>query len=99
MSDLNHRPAWMEDELVRNIPEEKLDFLNKMFHEMNARRQAAGPLKSQKEMLMMMMPVIKEAKAAHLSLSPGELQAAIAAIRKYSTPEELRQIDDIYSKF
>lgn len=99
MSDLNNRPAWMEDELVRNIPEEKLDFLNKMFHEMNARKQAAGSLKSQKEMLMMMMPVIKEAKAAHLSLSPGELQAAIAAIRKYSTPEELRQIDDICNKF
>lgn len=99
MSDFNNRPAWMEDELVRNIPEEKLDFLNKMFNEMNARKQAAGPLKSQKEMLMMMMPVIKEAKAAHLSLSPGELQAAIAAIRKYSTQEELRQIDDICSKF
>lgn len=99
MSDFNNRPAWMEDELVRNIPEEKLDFLNKMFNEMNARKQAAGPLKNQKEMLMMMMPVIKEAKAAHLSLSPGELQAAIAAIRKYSTQEELRQIDDICSKF
>lgn len=99
MSDFNNRPAWMEDELVRNIPEEKLDFLNKMFNEMNARKQAAGPMKSQKEMLMMMMPVIKEAKAAHLSLSPGELQAAIAAIRKYSTQEELRQIDDICSKF
>ncbi len=98
MSDSYTRPAWMEDELVQNIPREKLDFLNKMFVEANARKQAAGTMKSQKEMLMMLMPIIKQAKAANLSFSPQELQAAIAAIRKYSSPEELRQIDDICSK-
>lgn len=99
MSDPNTRPAWMEDELVSNIPKEKLDFLNEIFVEANSRRQAAGTMKSQKEMLMMLMPVIKQAKAANLSLSPQELQSAIAAIRKYSSPAELKQIDDICSKF
>lgn len=98
MADQNNRPAWMEDELVKGIPQEKLDFLSKMFSEANARRQAAGPMKSQKEMLMLMMPVIKQAKAANLSFTPQELQAAVAAIRKYSTAEELEQIDKLYNQ-
>ena len=96
--NMNTRPAWMEDDLVRNIPQEKLDFLNKIFHEANARKENAGPLKSQKEMLMLLMPVLKEAKAANLSFTPAELQSAIAAIRKYSSPEELKQIDNIYNQ-
>lgn len=98
MSDTNTRPAWMEDELVKSIPQEKLDLLNRIFSEADIRRQSAGPMKSQKEMLMLMMPVFKQAKAANLSFTPQELQAAIAAIRKYSTPEELRQIDQIYNQ-
>lgn len=96
--NMNTRPAWMEDDLVRNIPQEKLDFLNKIFHEANTRKENAGPLKSQKEMLMLLMPVLKEAKAANLSFTPAELQSAIAAIRKYSSPEELKQIDNIYNE-
>ncbi len=98
MSNPNTRPAWMEDELVQNIPREKLDFLNEIFAEANTRKQAAGPMKGQKEMLMTLMPVLKQARAAKISFSPQELQSAIAAIRKYSSPEELRQIDDICSK-
>lgn len=96
--NMNTRPAWMEDDLVRNIPQEKLDFLNRIFHEASARKENAGPVKSQKEMLMLLMPVLKEAKAANLSFTPAELQSAIAAIRKYSSPEELKQIDNIYNQ-
>jgi hypothetical protein len=44
-------------------------------------------------MLLLLMPVLKQARAANLSLTPQEIQAAIAAIRKHSTPEELEQID------
>lgn len=98
MSDINPRPVWMEDELVQSIPQEKLDLLNRMFHEADLRRQSAGPIKNQREMLMLMMPVFQAAKAANLSFTPQELQAAIAAIRKYSTPEELQQIDQIYQQ-
>ncbi len=98
MTQNNQRPAWMEDELVQNIPQDKLDFLNQMFNEANMRKQAFAPGKSQKEMLMMLMPIIQKAKAAKLSFSPQEIQAATAAIRKYSTPEELEQIDKIYKE-
>ncbi len=98
MTEPNSRPAWMDDELVKDIPGEKLDFLNKLFNETNARRSDASGPRSQKEMLMLMMPLIRQAKAADLSFTPQELQAAAAAIRKYSTAEELRQIDKFYSQ-
>lgn len=97
MSEQNTRPAWMEDELVKDIADTKLDFLNKMFNDANLRKQNMKT-NNQAEMLRMLMPVIKQAKAANLSFSPQELQASIAAIRKYSTPEELEQIDKIYNQ-
>ncbi|MCM1325630.1 MAG: hypothetical protein NC094_00835 [Bacteroidales bacterium] len=86
----NNRPPWMEDELVRNIPKEKLDFLGRLFIE--------GHGKSQKEMMAYLMPMMARAKKENLSFTPQEMTAAIAAIRKYSTQEELSQIDNILSK-
>lgn len=86
----NNRPPWMEDELVRNIPKEKLDFLGRLFIE--------GHGKSQKEMMAYLMPMMARAKKENLSFTPQEMTAAIAAIRKYSTQEELSQIDKILSK-
>ena len=86
----DNRPAWMDDELVQNIPKEKLDFLGRLF--------AEGHGKSQKEMMAFLMPMMARAKKETLSFSPQEMNAAIAAIRKYSTQEELSQIDKILSK-
>lgn len=93
MSDFDNtpsRPAWMEDELVRDIPKEKLDFLGRLFSE--------GHGKSQKEMMAYLMPMMAQAKKENLSFSPQEMNAAIAAIKKYSTKDELSQIDKILSK-
>lgn len=86
----DNRPAWMEDELVQNIPKEKLDFLGRLFVE--------GHGKSQKEMMAFLMPMMARAKKENLSFSPQEMNAAIAAIKKHSTQEELSQIDKILSK-
>lgn len=91
-------PEWMQDELVKDIPKEKLQLLQEMFVEADTRAKKAGSGSSQKEMLMAFMPLLKKAKEKNLSFSPKEMQAAIAAIRKYSTPEELNQIDSVYSK-
>lgn len=88
--DKDNRPTWMEDELVQNIPKEKLDFLGRLFVE--------GHGKSQKEMMAFLMPMMARAKKENLSFSPQEMNAAIAAIKKYSTQEELSQIDKILSK-
>lgn len=84
------RPVWMTDPLVKDIPEKKLQFVEQLF--------AQGHGKSQKEMLAFLMPMMKKAKAQNLTFTPQEMNAAIAAIRKHSTKEELTQIDKILEK-
>lgn len=80
-------PGWMEDPDVQSIPREKLAFLAQLY------RQGQG--KDQKEMMAFLMPMIAQARQKGLTFTPKELQTAVAAIRRASTPEELRQIDRI----
>ena len=84
------RPVWMTDPLVKDIPEKKLQFVEQLF--------VQGHGKSQKEMMAYLMPMMKKAKAENLTFTPQEMNAAIAAIRKHSTKEELTQIDKILEK-
>ncbi len=86
----NTRPAWMADPLVKEIPERKLQFVEELF--------AKGHGKSQKEMMAFAIPMMKKAKQENLAFTPQEMNAAIAAIRKHSTREELSQIDKILEK-
>ena len=84
--DYSKTPLWMQDDLVKDIPREKLDFLSKLF--------AQGHGKSQKEMMALLMPAMRKAKQEHLTFTPQEMQAA----KKYSTESELRQIENILEK-
>ena len=79
---------WMRDELVREIPAEKLAFLSKL---LSSRMEG----RTQKENLQMILPLIRDARAHGISFSAKEVSAAIAAIRKYSSPEENERIDEI----
>ena len=90
MNDELKRPAWMDDDLVKDIPQKKLEFLSKMFQE--------GQGKSQKDLMRLLMPMMQKAKQEKLTFSPQEMNAAIAAIKKYSTEDELKQIDKIIAK-
>lgn len=85
-----NRPAWMQDELVKNIPQKKLDFLAKMFQEGNG--------KSQKELMGALFPMLKQAKQENLTFTQQEMAVAIAAIKKHSSEEELEKIDHILKK-
>lgn len=84
------RPAWMQDDLVKNIPQKKLDFLGKMFAESQG--------KNQKELMTLLLPMLKIAKQENLAFSQQEMNAAISAIKKHSSSEELQQIDKILQK-
>lgn len=83
-------PAWMSDPLVKDIPQKKLAFLGEMF--------AKGQGKNQKEMMAFLMPMMKKAKQENLTFTPQEMNAAIAAIKKHSSEEELKEIDKILAK-
>ncbi len=90
MSDSLKRPIWMDDALVKDISPEKLSFLEKMFYESRG--------KSQKELMSFLMPMMKQAKQENLTFTPAEMNAAIAAIRKYSSDEDLVKMDQILKK-
>ena len=89
-SPQNNRPVWMDDELVKNIPQAKLDFAAQLFE--------SGHGKSQKDMMKIVLPMMKRAKAQNLTFSQNELNACIQAIRKYSSQEELAKMDEILKK-
>lgn len=88
--DNNNMPEWMSDPLVKDIPKKKLDFLSQMFSESQG--------KTQKELMMTLMPMMAQAKKENLNFTPQEMGAAIAAIKKHSNEEELKQIDKILAK-
>ena len=88
--DEKAKPDWMQDEVVKDIPPGKLDFLGRMF--------AEGHGKSQKEMMAMLLPMMIKAKQEKLTFTQQEMTAAIAAIKKHSSPEELKQINKILEK-
>lgn len=81
---------WMEDDLVRTIPKEKLDFLSKLF------QQGSG--KSQRDLMRDVLPLLKEGKEKGLTFTKEEASAAISAIRKHSVPEEISKIDELLRK-
>ena len=87
---MDNRPEWMNDPLVKNIEEKKLQFLSELV--------LGGRGKSQKEAMPYMMQKMKQAKAEQISFSSAEIASVIAAIKNHSTPEELEQIDKIMKK-
>ncbi len=87
MKQDDNKPLWMKDPLVKDISQEKLNFLSQLFTE--------GKGKSQKEMMAFFLPMMKKAKAENLSFNQAEISACIQAIKKHSTPEELSQIDKL----
>lgn len=90
MSENEARPLWMNDESVRNISEEKLNFLYELFQN--------GKGKSQKEIMAFFLPMMKKAKSQNLDFTPNEISTCIQAIKKYSTPEELSRIDKLLQR-
>ena len=90
MSDTTNRPEWMNDASLKDISPKKLDFLEKMFKETQG--------KSQKELMSMLMPMMQKARQEHLTFTPAEMNAAITAIKKHSTPEEVAKMDKILEK-
>lgn len=89
MSEYGKRPEWMNDDLVKDISPQKLSFLENVFGESKG--------KNQKEMMALLMPMMKKAKQENLTFTAAEMNAAIAAIKKHSTTEEVAKMDKILS--
>lgn len=90
MSESTNRPEWMNDASLANISPQKLAFLQKMFQETQG--------KSQKELMTLLMPMMQKARQEHLTFTPAEMNAAITALKKHSTPDEIAKMDQILAK-
>ena len=49
-------------------------------------------------MMAFLMPMMRKAKQERLTFTPQEMQAAINAIKRQSTEDELQQIEKILAK-
>lgn len=82
---------WMQDASLKNIDSSKLDFLQKLVFEMNSLKD--------KEKLPFLLALANRAKKENISFSGEEMETIIAALKKYSTPEEVRRMDMMLQKF
>ena len=84
------RPEWMDDPMVSHISDEKKMFL------MRFKDSTAGLNKNR--MMMVVMNMMKEAKANNITFTPEEIQTMIQAIKKHASEEENAKIDNILKK-
>lgn len=84
------RPKWMDDPMVGHISDEKKMFL------MRFKDATTGLNKNQ--MMMVVMNMLKEAKANNITFAPDEIQTMIQAIKKYASDTENEKIDKILKK-
>lgn len=87
MSERSEKPQWMGEPSLKDIPTEKLEFLQKMVFESRGL--------SQKELMPFLMALAQRSRQAQITFSQEEMTAIIEAIKKYSTPEELVKMNQI----
>ncbi|MDO4292128.1 MAG: hypothetical protein Q4C65_02745 [Eubacteriales bacterium] len=87
MNQQNKKPSWMQEASVQNIPQKKLDFLQQLVFESKSL--------SQRELLPFLMALAQRSRAENISFSAEETESIVAAIQKYSTPEEILKMNQI----
>ncbi|MBD5544234.1 MAG: hypothetical protein HDR01_08370 [Lachnospiraceae bacterium] len=82
---------WKQDERIRHIPPEKLDFLQKLVFELDT----IGP----KERLPFLLALANRAKKEHISFSNEEVNTIIAVLKENSSADEVQKMDKIIKMF
>ena len=83
--DYSQTPLWMQDDLVKDIPREKLEFLSTLF--------AKGHGKSQKEMMALLMPAMRKAKQEHLTFTPSTRIVTVRGENKLLPNKEFQLLE------
>ena len=80
------KPDWMSDPTLKDISEEKLNYLSELFDKLRGKN---------KNELMQMLMAIAKSKRKEFSFSSDEMQRIIAAIKRASSKEEQEQIKKV----
>jgi hypothetical protein len=81
---------WMNDEALKDVTPEKLEFLNKIFIQSNNVDKT-----NQKEMLSFLLSVGKLSKNNNISFSKDEIDLIFSVLKKYSTKEDIAKMEKI----
>jgi hypothetical protein len=86
--------SWMQDEALKNISREKLDFLDKVFIQSGNIDKT-----NQKEMLSFLLSISKLSKSNSISFKKEEVDLIFSVLKKYSTDEDITKMEKISSFF
>lgn len=78
---------WMNDPLVAGIDKAKLQFLQTLVFE--------GRNLSREQMIPFLMSVSQKGKMNNISFDDDEMANIVAALRKYSSPEDVDKINKL----
>ena len=78
---------WMNDPLVAEIDQSKLQFLQMLvFESKNLTKE---------QMLAFLLSVAQKGKNSNISFDDREIELIVAALRKYASPEEADKINKV----
>ena len=89
MSDTN--VEWIKDPALKGIDQNKLLFLEKLFHQ--------GSKLTQKEMMPFILSLAKQSKENNISFQKDEIRLIYSILQKYSTPEDIEKMQKFSSYF
>lgn len=82
---------WMQDPTLRNIPIQKLQFLQSMLFESQKH--------SGKEMLPFFMSLAMKAKKQNISYSEEEINTIIPVLKKFASEDEITKMNQVIKMF
>lgn len=78
---------WMKDESLKKIDPYKLEFLQALvFESSNLKKEQLMPF---------LMNIAKRGQDKKINFSDEEIQAIVAVLKKYASPEELTKMEKI----
>ncbi len=88
---MNQNNTWMQDEALKSIHPQKLEFLQQMLFES---KKYSG-----NQMLPFFMSLAAKSRSQNISFTKEEMDTIIPVIKSYATEEELRKMDYAISMF
>lgn len=78
---------WMKDESLKDIDSYKLEFLQALVFESSSLKK--------EQLIPFLMNVAKRGQERKVSFSDNEINAIVAVLKKYATPDELAKMEKV----